>query len=174
VHPAVAEQASANVSTVAAASEEISSAISEIARQVETSSQGTSKAVSEVEHANATIGGLAESAHKIGEIVSLINDIAAQTNLLALDATIEASRAGEAGKGFAVVASEVKQLASQTAKATEEISSQISTIQAETDGSVELMKEIVKVIADFNEVTVTIASAIEEQRSSTKEIWRHV
>ncbi|MCK5545875.1 MAG: methyl-accepting chemotaxis protein, partial [Rhodospirillaceae bacterium] len=133
---AAAEEASTNVQTVASASEELSSSISEISRQVAQSTQISSEAVSEVEGANEKVKGLANAANKIGEVVALITDIADQTNLLALNATIEAARAGDAGKGFAVVASEVKNLATQTAKATEEISAQIDGIQGATQEAV--------------------------------------
>jgi methyl-accepting chemotaxis protein len=130
-----------------------------------------------VEQANRTntqVEGLAEAAQKIGDVVKLINDIAGQTNLLALNATIEAARAGEAGKGFAVVASEVKSLATQTAKATEEIGSQISTIQSATKDSVQAIQEIGKTIAEINQIATTIASAVEEQGAATREIARNV
>ena len=120
------------------------------------------------------VQGLADAAQKIGEVVSLINDIAAQTNLLALNATIEAARAGEAGKGFAVVAAEVKSLANQTAKATEEIGTQVAGIQGATKDSVEAIKSIGKTIGEVNEIATTIASAVEEQSAATQEIARNV
>ena len=139
---AAAEQASASVQTVAAASEEMSSSISEIARQVTKSSEIAAQAVREADQTRTTIGSLDEAAQKIGEVVRLINDIASQTNLLALNATIEAARAGEAGKGGAGVASEVKTLANQTARATEEIATQINSIQTATGGAVGMIEQI--------------------------------
>lgn len=171
---AAAEQASANVETVASAAEELSSSISEISRQVSQSTQVAGAAVAEVGVANLKVQGLAAAANKIGEVVALITDIADQTNLLALNATIEAARAGEAGKGFAVVAAEVKNLANQTAKATEEISSQISGIQDATDEAVHAIESIGGTINQMNEITSTIAAAVEEQGSATQEIARNV
>ncbi len=171
---AAAEEASTNVQTVASASEELSSSISEISRQVATSAKIAGQAVEQAERTNAQVEGLAKSAEKIGEVVKLINDIAGQTNLLALNATIEAARAGEAGKGFAVVASEVKSLATQTAKATEEIGAQINTIQAATKDSVHAIQEIGKTISEINQIATTIASAVEEQGAATQEIARNV
>jgi methyl-accepting chemotaxis protein len=171
---AAAEQASTNVQTVASASEELSSSITEISRQVATSARIAGQAVEQANRTNTQVEGLAEAAQKIGDVVKLINDIAGQTNLLALNATIEAARAGEAGKGFAVVASEVKSLATQTAKATEEIGSQISTIQSATKDSVQAIQEIGKTIAEINQIATTIASAVEEQGAATQEIARNV
>ncbi len=168
------EQASANVGTVASSAEEISASIGEISRQVGQASTVARGAVVKADETNTTVQGLAEAAERIGEVVGLINDIAAQTNLLALNATIEAARAGEAGKGFAVVASEVKNLASQTARATEEIASQIAGVQDVSKGTVEAIQEIAKTIADINEVSTTIASAVEEQTAATSEISRNV
>ncbi|MHA7774719.1 methyl-accepting chemotaxis protein [Roseibium sp. M-1] len=163
-------EASQNVQTVAVAAEELSASISEISRQV-------SKTLSVVEQANdrtistnAKIESLAESASKIGEVISLIKEIAEQTDLLALNATIEAARAGEAGKGFNVVAAEVKGLAQQTAKATEEITRQISMIQASTRESVDAIFEITQIMGEVNQFTSAIASAVEQQGAATQEI----
>ena len=167
---AASEQASANVQTDSAAAEEMSSSINEIARQVAQSATMAKAAVEEAQRTNETVQGLAEGSQKIGEVVEMISDIASQTNLLALNATIEAARAGEAGKGFAVVASEVKSLATQTAKATEQIASQISAIQSATDDAVGAIKGIGEKIAEMDEVTTAIASAIEEQGAATGEI----
>jgi len=169
-----AEEASTNVETVASAAEELSSSISEISRQVAQSTQVAGAAVSEVEGANEKVQGLADAAHKIGEVVALITDIADQTNLLALNATIEAARAGEAGKGFAVVASEVKNLANQTAKATEEISTQIGGIQGATQDAVQAIESIGGIIGQMSEISSAIAAAVEEQGAATQEIARNV
>ncbi len=166
--------ASSNVQTVAAAAEELSSAISEIARQVSTSSQIARKAADEARRTDVTVAGLSSAAAKIGEIVKLIATIAGQTNLLALNATIEAARAGEAGKGFAVVASEVKNLATQTAKATEDITGQVGAIQSATNETVAVMKGIGSTINEINEIATTIAAAVEEQGAATSEIARNV
>jgi methyl-accepting chemotaxis protein len=171
---AASEEASTNVQTVAAATEELSSSISEISRQVTESARMSSKAVDEVGRTSQTVEALSNAAQKIGNVVQLISEIASQTNLLALNATIEAARAGEAGKGFAVVASEVKSLASQTARATEEIGSQINEIQAATGQSVEAMRSIGETISSMNAIASTIASAVEEQGAATKEIARNV
>jgi methyl-accepting chemotaxis protein len=171
---AASEQASTNVQTVAAATEELSSSISEISRQVTESARMSSKAVDEVGRTSQTVEALSNAAQKIGSVVQLISEIASQTNLLALNATIEAARAGEAGKGFAVVASEVKSLASQTARATEDISSQINDIQAATGQSVEAMRSIGATIASMNSIASTIAAAVEEQGAATNEIARNV
>jgi methyl-accepting chemotaxis protein len=171
---AASEQTTTNVQTVAAATEEMSSSVSEIGRQVSQSTEIAKRAVNEAEKTNAAVQGLADAASKIGEVVNLISDIAEQTNLLALNATIEAARAGEAGKGFAVVASEVKTLASQTAKATEEIATQIGAIQGAVGGSVEAIKSIGKTISEISEIATTIASAVEEQGAATQEISRNV
>jgi methyl-accepting chemotaxis protein len=169
-----AEEATTNVQSVAAASEELTASITEIGRQVTQASVVARKANEESETTNASVSGLAEAANKIGEVVALINDIASQTNLLALNATIEAARAGETGKGFAVVASEVKTLATQTSKATEDIRSQIATIQAETQGAVEAIKRISSTIIEVNEISTSIASAMEQQAAATQEITRNV
>jgi len=167
---AASEEATANVQTVAAAAEEMSSSIAEIARQVTKSSEMTNAATTEAERTNETVRSLAEAAQKVGDIVNLISDIAEQTNLLALNATIEAARAGEAGKGFAVVASEVKTLASQTAKATEDIATQITEMQNVTGDAVGAIQGIGKAIGDINAVAESIAAAVEQQGISTQEI----
>ena len=171
---AASEEASTNVQTVASASEELSSSISEISRQVAQSTQIANSAVAEVEGANEKVKGLAEAANKIGEVVALITDIADQTNLLALNATIEAARAGDAGKGFAVVASEVKNLATQTAKATEEIAAQIGGIQGATEEAVVAIGSIGSTINEMSEISSAIAAAVEEQGAATQEIARNV
>jgi len=171
---AASEEASTNVQTVASASEELSSSISEISRQVAQSTRVAGDAVKEVENANEKVQGLASAAQKIGEVVALITDIADQTNLLALNATIEAARAGDAGKGFAVVASEVKNLANQTAKATEDISAQIGGIQGATEDAVAAIGSIGSIFNQMNEIASTIASAVEEQGAATQEIARNV
>ena len=167
---AAAEQATANVQTVAASSEEMSSSINEIARQVTESTRSTGEAKSEVEETDTVVRDLASAAQKIGEVVTLISDIAEQTNLLALNATIEAARAGEAGKGFAVVASEVKSLAQQTAKATEEISQQIAGVQSTTDSAVQAIGRIKETIVKVDEIAGSISAAIEEQTAAVSEI----
>ncbi len=171
---AASEEASTNVETVASAAEELSSSITEISRQVSESAKIAGQAVGEVERTGETVEALAQAAQKIGDVVKLISDIASQTNLLALNATIEAARAGEAGKGFAVVASEVKSLASQTAKATEEIGGQIAEIQNATGASVTAMKAIGETITRINQIAAAIASAVEEQGAATQEIARNV
>jgi methyl-accepting chemotaxis protein len=167
-------QATANVQTVATASEELSASIAEIGRQVNQSAKIAANAVDEAARTNEAVRGLDEAANRIGEVVTLINDIAGQTNLLALNATIEAARAGEAGKGFAVVAQEVKNLANQTAKATEEISQQITSVQEETRDTVTAIENIMSVISEISDISTTIASAVEEQGVSTQEIARNV
>jgi methyl-accepting chemotaxis protein len=171
---AAAEEASTNVQTVASAAEELSSSIAEISRQVQESTRIAGKAASEADATSKEVEGLASSAQQIGDVVKLINDIAAQTNLLALNATIEAARAGEAGKGFAVVASEVKSLANQTAKATDQIASQINAIQAATNGAVGSIRGIVSTIGSINEITTTVAAAVNQQGAATQEIARNV
>ena len=167
---AAAEEASVNVETVAAAAEQLSNSITEIGRQVSNSSDVAKAAVDRARDADAKITGLAEASQRIGEVLGLITDIANQTNLLALNATIEAARAGEAGKGFAVVAAEVKNLANQTAKATEEISLQIDNIQNVTGETVDAIKEINRTIGQIGETSTAISAAVEEQDAATKEI----
>ena len=171
---AASEQTTANVQTVASATEELSSSIQEIARQVAESSEVSSMAVKETENAAKQIEGLAQASQQIGEVIKLINDIADQTNLLALNATIEAARAGDAGKGFAVVASEVKSLANQTAKATEEISSQIGAMQDATTTAVSAIETINATINKVAEIASSISAAVEQQNAATGEISRNV
>ncbi len=168
------EQASANVQTVASSAEELSASVREIGQQVEHSSKIAGQAVVEADKTNATVEGLAKAAQRIGDVVQLIETIAGQTNLLALNATIEAARAGDAGKGFAVVASEVKSLASQTAKATEDIRVQISEIQGASGQTVEAIRSIGATIRQMSEIATTIASAVEEQGAATREIATNV
>jgi methyl-accepting chemotaxis protein len=168
------DQASANVQTVAAATEQLHASVNEISRQVTQSAEFASTAVVEADRTNATIQGLAATAQKIGEVVSLIQNIASQTNLLALNATIEAARAGEAGRGFAVVASEVKALANQTAKATEDISTQIGAIQGETSLAVDAIKAIGGTIRQMNEIASAIAAAVEQQGAATRDISQNI
>jgi methyl-accepting chemotaxis protein len=168
------DEASMNVQTVASATEELSSSVDEISRQVSESTRIAGAAVGEAEQTRQSVQGMAEMAQRIGAVVTLINDIASQTNLLALNATIEAARAGEAGKGFAVVASEVKNLANQTAKATEEISAQISSVQQASNGSVRAIEAISTTIGRVSEIATAIAAAVEEQGAATREIARNV
>jgi methyl-accepting chemotaxis protein len=171
---AAAEEVSVSVQTVSAAAEELTSSISEIGRQVVQSTKVAESAVNEAGRTNETVKGLVEAVTKIGEFVNLINDIASQTNLLALNATIEAARAGEAGKGFSVVASEVKSLATQTAKATDDIVAQIGAVQGATNDAVTAIQSIGNTIGQINEIATSIAGAIEEQGVATQEIARNV
>ena len=171
---AASESASNNVGTVAAAAEQLSSSVAEIARQVTRSSEIASKAVGDAESTNVTVRALSTGAEKIGEVVKLIHSIAAQTNLLALNATIEAARAGESGRGFAVVASEVKALANQTAKATEEISAQVTAMQASTADAVLSIGGITETIAQMSGITVGLSTAIDQQGDATREIARNI
>ncbi|WP_193370868.1 methyl-accepting chemotaxis protein [Pelagibius marinus] len=169
-----AERAASNVQTVASAAEELASSIKEIGRQVNQSSNIATNAVEKGEKTNQQVEGLSAAAQKVGEVVELITDIAEQTNLLALNATIEAARAGEAGKGFAVVASEVKGLATQTAKATEDIAGQIKDIQNATRDAVTAIKDITETISEIDGIATAIAAAVEQQSSATQEISRNV
>jgi methyl-accepting chemotaxis protein len=169
-----ARDASANVQTVAAAAEELSSSVTEISRQVAQSSKITGMAVEEARRTDGVVRALAEAAARIGDVVGLITGIAGQTNLLALNATIEAARAGDAGKGFAVVASEVKSLAAETAKATEEIRSQIGHVQTSTAGAVEAIQRIMSIIDEVAQIAGAIAAAVEQQGAATREIARNV
>jgi methyl-accepting chemotaxis protein len=169
-----AEQASSNVRPVAAATEQLSSSVQEIGNQVQRSAAIARAAVHSAEQANAQVVGLTASAERIGDVVQLISNIAAQTNLLALNATIEAARAGDAGKSFAVVASEVKTLATQTARATEEIAGQVSEIQKVTSETADVIRSVGGVIQQMNEIATAIASAVEEQGAATQEIARSV
>ncbi|QDT37822.1 methyl-accepting chemotaxis protein [Stratiformator vulcanicus] len=168
------EQATKNVETVASAAEELNASIHEIARHVEDAAHMTTTAVEEAEQTNSTIRQLGKASSEIGQVIRVITSIAQQTNLLALNATIEAARAGEAGKGFAVVANEVKELARQTAKATEEISDKIGAIQSSTDIAVTAIESIGSRIGKINEISTTIASAVQEQSAATQEISRNV
>jgi methyl-accepting chemotaxis protein len=167
-------EAATSVQTVASAAEELSSSVDEIARQITQSNDVAAKAVREAETTNAEVSALAAAAQKIGDVVRLIEEIASQTNLLALNATIEAARAGEAGKGFAVVASEVKTLATQTGKATEEITGQIAAVQSATQHSVAAISGIGETIRSISTISGTIAAAVEEQTAATREIARNV
>ncbi|WP_169543806.1 methyl-accepting chemotaxis protein [Sneathiella aquimaris] len=165
---------SSSINAVASAAEELTSSISEISQQVGQAASIAGDAVTEAERSNVMITSLNEAAAKIGDVVELISDIAEQTNLLALNATIEAARAGDAGKGFAVVASEVKNLATQTAKATEEITSQIKSVQQETGNAVLAIGGISSTISRISEINTTISAAVEEQGAATNEISRSV
>ncbi len=171
---AAAEQANANVQAVASATAELSSSINEISQRIADANKVTKEAVAVASGTIETVQGLSEASMRIGEVIDLINDIASQTNLLALNATIEAARAGEAGRGFAVVASEVKNLATQTAKATDEISGQIEQIQTATKDSVGAIENVARRIDEINEISTAIASAVEEQSAATNEISSNV
>jgi len=163
-------QTSSNVQAVASGAEELAHSVSEISRQVVHALEITNEAVHQADHTNTTITTLLAATQKIGEVVDLINSIAAQTNLLALNATIEAARAGEAGRGFAVVASEVKNLATQTSKATDEIGSQIAEVQSTTKEAVGAISGISQTIARINEISTNIATAVEEQEAVTRDM----
>jgi methyl-accepting chemotaxis protein len=168
------ERASADVGVVAAAAEELSASVSDVLRQVTQSTDIASRAVGDAERANATVQTLSRGAETIGEVVQLIHSIASQTNLLALNATIEAARAGESGRGFAVVASEVKALASQTARATDEISAQVSAMQASTREAVASIGGITETIEKMSEITAAISGAIQQQGTATRDIARNI
>lgn len=169
-----AQQASAGVQIVAAAAEQLTASIREITRQVAQSATITSKAVDDARRTDAIVRSLADAAQKIGDVVKLISGIASQTNLLALNATIEAARAGDAGKGFAVVASEVKNLATQTAEATEAIAAQIAQIQGATHEAVTAIQAVGAIIEEVNAIAANIAAAVEQQGAATAEIARNV
>jgi methyl-accepting chemotaxis protein len=171
---AAADQAAANVTTVAAAAEELGSSVEEIGRQVQGSATLSREAVSEAAQTTTFVRDLSEAAQRIGDVVAMISTIAGQTNLLALNATIEAARAGEAGRGFAVVAAEVKELANQTARATDEITGQIARIQASTGQAVDAIGGITGRIREISDVATSIAAAVEEQGAATQEIVRNV
>ena len=170
---AASEQVSKNVATVATSAEEMSASVKEIAKNANEAAKVATAAVKVAEETNITVTKLGVSSIEIGKVIKVITSIAQQTNLLALNATIEAARAGEAGKGFAVVANEVKELAKQTAAATEDISQKIEAIQADTKGAVTSISQIGKVIAQINDISNTIASAVEEQSATTNEIARN-
>jgi methyl-accepting chemotaxis protein len=174
VASAAAEQVSSNVSTVSTAAEEMGASIREISKSAHEAAKVATTAVRVAESTNATVAKLGESSAEIGNVIKVITSIAQQTNLLALNATIEAARAGEAGKGFAVVANEVKELAKQTANATQDISRKIEAIQGDTKGAVEAIAQIGKIINQINDIQNTIASAVEEQTATTGEISRNV
>ncbi|WP_193181017.1 methyl-accepting chemotaxis protein [Nisaea sediminum] len=171
---AAIEEANTNIQTVASATTELSSSINEISSQMSQASAVSRAAVGEVETTNARVGALNTAAESIGQVIQIIDEIAEQTNLLALNATIEAARAGEAGKGFAVVASEVKSLATQTSKATEEISQKIAEIQSETGAAADAVLEIGNTINKIDELTAVVASAVEEQGAATNEIAQNI
>jgi methyl-accepting chemotaxis protein len=174
VASAAAEQVSRNVTTVSTGAEQMGASIKEIAKSANEAARVATSAVKVAEKTNSTVAKLGESSAEIGNVIKVITSIAQQTNLLALNATIEAARAGEAGKGFAVVANEVKELAKQTAKATEDISRKIEAIQTDTKGAVEAIARIGTIINQINDIQNTIASAVEEQTATTGEITRNV
>ncbi|MBS7812986.1 methyl-accepting chemotaxis protein [Roseococcus pinisoli] len=163
-------ETSMSVQAVAAGAEELAASVGEIGRRLLDASRSTSSATDQAERATRIVGELVAAAQRISQAIGLINDIAGQTNLLALNATIEAARAGEAGKGFAVVASEVKELASQTARATEEISGQVGQVQGAVEGAVRAIDSIAKAIADIDGITTSIAAAVEQQATVTREM----
>jgi methyl-accepting chemotaxis protein len=169
-----AEEASVNVQTVASAAEELTASIAEISRRVADSSRVSAKVADDAKRTDGVVRALAEGAQRIGDVVGLISTIAGQTNLLALNATIEAARAGDAGKGFAVVASEVKNLATQTGKATEDIRQQIAQIQAATREAVDSIQGIASTIEEVSQIATSISAAVEEQGAATQEIARNV
>ncbi len=171
---AAADQTNGRSTTVSAASEELAASVNEIARQIAESTRIVGVAVAEAQKSESMVSDLVAAAGKIGEVSKLIADIAGQTNLLALNATIEAARAGEAGKGFAVVASEVKSLASQTAKATEEIEQQIKGIQDSSHSTASAIREIAKIIGQVSEISTSISGAVEEQSAATKEVSQNI
>lgn len=171
---AASEQASSNVQTVASASEEMAASVTEISRRMSETQKAAHGAADEAAKTNVKMTGLSDAAEKIGNVVKLISDIASQTNLLALNATIEAARAGDAGKGFAVVAAEVKNLATQTANATEEIAKVVNSMQAATTEMVAAIQAIGKQISGISEISAAVAGAVEEQRAATQEIARNV
>lgn len=168
------DRTTSNVQAVSGAAQQLSLAIQEISGQVNKAASIAKDAAHRAHETNTAVAGLASAAERVGEVVKLISDIANQTNLLALNATIEAARAGDAGKGFAVVASEVKSLATQTAKATEEISTQIGAIQSETSGAVEAIGSIVEIVNEISSISASIASAVEEQAAATSDISQNV
>jgi methyl-accepting chemotaxis protein len=170
---AASEQVSKNIDVVATSSEEMSASISEISKNSGEAARIAKDAVAAANTTNETIGRLGDSSVEIGNVIKLITSIAEQTNLLALNATIEAARAGEAGKGFAVVANEVKELAKDTAKATEGISHKIQAIQEDTKGAVAAIAEVGTIINQISDISNTIASAVEEQTATTNEINRN-
>jgi methyl-accepting chemotaxis protein len=167
-------EASANVTIAATAATELSASIGEISEQLTRATEVVRVSVNEAESTNQQIAGLADAAQKIGDVVKLIRDIAGQTNLLALNATIEAARAGEAGRGFAVVASEVKSLAVQTAKATEEIASQILAVQGSTTAAVGAIRNIAGRMQEISSYTTAVAASVEQQNAATSEISDNV
>jgi methyl-accepting chemotaxis protein len=167
-------QVSASIQTVATAAEQMTASIREIAKNATEAATVATEAVGVAGGAETTVASLGESSAEIGQVLKVITSIAQQTNLLALNATIEAARAGDAGKGFAVVANEVKELAKETAKATEDISHKIEAIQSDTQGAVSAIGRIAEVIGKINDIQATIASAVEEQTATTNEIARSV